>query len=183
MDSNKEGSNMEERHEFSTNAEGEKVDMGYDFGFGQRHVDSANQNQEWWDGLDTKYKSEIGRKAQSSRGKSRQFSMTKAKGQDQSDGVPEDGNIKEGSISFMKWCAGCHGLETDSTGKKNQGPALGLVYGRLAGGDQGYRNYSTSMVQSTALWSISTLMKMMEGQDRYAFLLIKLNSPLGLFRV
>jgi cytochrome c2 len=37
--------------------------------------------------------------------------------------------------------------------RKTSGPALGLIYGRKAGGDQSYENYTEKLLSSNIAWS------------------------------
>ena len=157
---------MEKHHKYYTDKDGQKVDLGYDGIYDQDefylyHHKRLEDEKETSGRLQRKAKN----MAMVRNSKATQFSLSRAKEQDLIDDIPVDGNSKNGSFTFMKFCSSCHMLTADSTGQKLNGPSLGLIYGRLAGADRGYLNYSSVMVQSRKLWSMGPLMKMMKEPD------------------
>ena len=136
--------------------------MGYDTTFGQRHIDQANDQGEEYGLASEKEKNKQESLMQNRMAKSQNFSITKAKAKDKNSRVPLDGDAKEGSLGFMKYCGSCHGLSADSRGDRKRGPALGLVYGSWTGGDAYFLNYTKYLSYSKSLWSVDTLMRMMK---------------------
>lgn len=51
--------------------------------------------------------------------------------------IPVDGEVKAGSMVFMKNCSTCHSLEAVD-GRPMKGPSLGLIYNRRAGSNVTY---------------------------------------------
>ena len=62
------------------------------------------------------------------------------------------GDVANGEKIFRK-CKACHALEA---GKKKIGPSLHGVFGRKAGGDEGFK-YSKAMMDSGVVWDESTM--------------------------
>ena len=157
---------MEKHHEYYIDKDGNKVDMGYanyyeQDAFIDHHEKRLNDERD----MEHRMKNKAETMALMRNTKATSYSMTKAKEQDLVDDIPIDGNSKAGSLTFMKFCAGCHTLSADSMGQKYNAPALGLIYGRLAGADRGYLNYSLALVHSRKLWTMGSLMTMMKEPD------------------
>jgi cytochrome c len=76
-------------------------------------------------------------------------SMKKAAQVETSDGGV--GDATRGKLVFEKRCTGCHALEAD-----REGPRLGGVFGRKAGGVAGF-TYSAGLKRSGITWDAATL--------------------------
>lgn len=83
--------------------------------------------------------------------------------------LPSDSSSKAGSTYFMQSCSGCHGLEYDSRARKNRGPPLGLMYGRLSGSDLHYTQYSEGLLRSSELWNSRNLYRWIRDPSQIAF--------------
>jgi cytochrome c len=66
-------------------------------------------------------------------------------------GAAGDGDVQNGKVVFDQ-CASCHTVD----GGESDGPTLLGVFGRKAGGLDGYR-YSAAMTRSTIVWDDTTL--------------------------
>ena len=55
----------------------------------------------------------------------------------QAEDIPVDGELKSGTMVFMKHCSMCHSLEAVDP-KPMKGPSLGLIYSRRVGSNSGY---------------------------------------------
>ena len=74
--------------------------------------------------------------------------------------VPVDGEVRAGTMVFMKNCGGCHSLDAVDV-KDMRGPSLGLIYNRRVGSNTNYESYSDSMLKSTFFWTAKNLYKFM----------------------
>ncbi len=73
--------------------------------------------------------------------------------------------VSNGERQFLRKCSVCHTL--DATGERRAGPALKGIFGRRAGGLEGYR-YSDAMRRSEIVWSEETINRLFElGPDHY----------------
>ena len=72
--------------------------------------------------------------------------------------------ISNGENQFARKCSVCHTLRAD--GKRRAGPSLFGVFGREAGGLEGY-SYSLALEQSDIIWSAETINRLFEeGPDK-----------------
>ena len=72
--------------------------------------------------------------------------------------------ISNGESQFARKCSVCHTLRAD--GKRRAGPSLFGVFGREAGGLEGY-SYSLALEQSNIIWSAATINRLFEeGPDK-----------------
>lgn len=79
--------------------------------------------------------------------------------------VPIDGEVRKGSQIFLLSCMSCHGL-TKLTHKNSEAPSLGLLYGRKAGSDSSFKNYSNAMVNANFNWTSRMLYLFMENPSK-----------------
>ena len=72
--------------------------------------------------------------------------------------------ISNGESQFARKCSVCHTLRAD--GKRRAGPSLFGVFGREAGGLEGY-SYSLALERSDIVWSAATINRLFEeGPDK-----------------
>ncbi len=72
--------------------------------------------------------------------------------------------ISNGERQFARKCSVCHTLKAD--GKRRAGPTLFGVFGRRAGGLEGYP-YSRALEQSSIIWNAATINRLFdEGPDK-----------------
>jgi cytochrome c len=69
------------------------------------------------------------------------------------------GDAAHGKVVFEKRCTGCHAIDSD-----REGPRLGGVYGRKAGGVAGF-NYSAGLKNSGITWTDATLERWLSDPD------------------
>jgi len=75
--------------------------------------------------------------------------------------VPVDGEIRAGSMVFMKNCATCHTLEAIDI-RPMKGPSLGLIYNRRAGSNTNFEQlYTNEMVKANFYWTSRNLYNFM----------------------
>jgi cytochrome c len=70
-----------------------------------------------------------------------------------------DGDAVRGKAVFEKRCTGCHAMDVD-----REGPRLAGVYGRKAGGVEGFA-YSAGLKNSDVTWNDATLEKWLSDPD------------------
>jgi cytochrome c len=68
----------------------------------------------------------------------------------------------DGQTAFNTSCRTCH---TTNEGDHRQGPSLHGIFGKAAGSQEGYPNYSASLKQSGVTWDEETLDKFIENPD------------------
>ena len=73
-------------------------------------------------------------------------------------------DISNGERQFARKCSVCHTLKAD--GKRRAGPSLFGVFGRRAGGLEGYP-YSPALQKSDIIWNAATINRLFaEGPDK-----------------
>ena len=60
----------------------------------------------------------------------------------------------------MVYCSACHTLDASSS-SGNRGPALGLIFNRIAGNDYTYPGYSSALASSKIYWTSKNLYNFM----------------------
>ncbi len=74
--------------------------------------------------------------------------------------VPIDGDLKAGTMVFMKNCASCHSLEAVDP-KPTKGPSLGLIYNRKAGSNASFPTYTHGLLSANFYWTPKNLFTFM----------------------
>jgi cytochrome c2 len=74
--------------------------------------------------------------------------------------VPVDGDLKAGTMIFMKDCAACHSLEPIDP-RPTRGPSLGLIYNRKAGSNTSFVTYSLDLITANFFWTPKNLYNFM----------------------
>lgn len=79
--------------------------------------------------------------------------------------MPVDGELEKGSRVFMTFCSACHTMDPHS-GAQNRGPALGLIFNRIAGSDVKYPGYSFAISNSRIFWTAKNLYNFMQNPQQ-----------------
>lgn len=74
--------------------------------------------------------------------------------------VPVDGEVKAGTMVFMKNCSTCHSLEAVDV-RPMKGPPLGLIYNRKVGSNTNYELYSNEVMTASFYWTPRNLYNFM----------------------
>lgn len=71
-----------------------------------------------------------------------------------------DGDLKAGTMVFMKNCAMCHSLEAVDP-KPTKAPSLGLIYNRKAGSNPSFLTYGMDLLKANFYWTPKNLYNFM----------------------
>lgn len=74
--------------------------------------------------------------------------------------MPVDGDLKSGTMVFMKSCAACHSLEAIDP-KPTKAPSLGLIYNRRAGSNTSFSTYTNDLITANFYWTPKNLFSFM----------------------